>query len=388
MRVLFIEEGYGVGGSTISLHYLMRGLASRGVTGVAWFPAPHAWSERFRDLGVEVIHGSEAAPPEATRSVRSAPPVGWRDSSFYRGLSFYKSHFRDHARQVREWTGRIQAIRPDIVYGNNALPLNFAALAAGSTLGLGVMCALRGLQPIHAPHRRFGRRLQFGVAISEVVRRHYLDAGFTPDQIVRVYNGVDLDDYPFADPRADIPRDGGRLLFLGRLTGWKGAEVMLQAIRILSTRRPLLSAVVAGDGPARGDWERMAHDLGISDRIQFVGFQPDVRSLLREADLLVHASTAPEPFGRVLVEGMAAGLPVVASDHGAAPEIIQSGQTGWLVAPGDPAALALAIDAGLAAGAQRVTIARAARARAEQHFSVEQTAEAVRRLLDSVKIPR
>ncbi len=387
MRVLFIEEGYGVGGSTISLYYLMRGLASRGVTGVAWFPAPHAWSERFRLLGVEVVHGSETTPREAVPSTPQPSSGGWRDTDFYRRLSFYKSHLMNHARRVREWKGRIETLHPDIVYGNNSVPLNLAALTAGSDLGLSVVCALRGLQPIHGPHRTFGRRLQFGVAISEMVRRHYLDAGMDADQIVRIYNGVDLDDYPFAEPRGDVPDDGGRLLFLGRLTGWKGAEVMLRAIQSLSAKRPALSAVVAGDGPARTSWEKMAAELGIAARIQFVGFQPEVIPRLREADLLVHASTAPEPFGRVLVEGMAAGVPVVASNHGAAPEIIEPGRSGWLAPPGDSKALASAIDAGLAAGSARVTVARAARARVEEHFTVDRTAAAVRRLLDSVKIP-
>ncbi|TPW16431.1 MAG: hypothetical protein FD129_727, partial [bacterium] len=228
MRVLFIDEGFGVGGSTISLYYLMRGLALASVSGVAWFPAPHAWSDRFRALGVEVIHGATAAPPGRTGRNSTIPGRSFRDSGVYRRLSFYKAHWRDHAGQVRDWTDRIGTIRPDIVYGNNALPLNLAALTAGSALGLPVVCALRGLQPLYQPHRAFRPKLRFGVAISEMVRRHYLDAGFDPDRIVKVYNGVDLTDYPYQDPRADVPASGGRILFLGRLTGWKGAEVMLR----------------------------------------------------------------------------------------------------------------------------------------------------------------
>ncbi|HEX7878782.1 MAG TPA: glycosyltransferase family 4 protein [Candidatus Eisenbacteria bacterium] len=407
MRVLFIDEGHGVGGSTISLYYLMRELAGRGVEPVVWFSAPHAWSERFRALGVEVIYGrTPAAAPEPALVAQGAPGIaipamtggrsaapatasgGYRDSDWYRRLSFYKSHWQGHRRGVSDWRGRIEALRPQVVYANNALPLNFAVLTAASELGLGVVCALRGLQPLRAPHRAFKGKLHAGVAISELVRRHYLAAGFEESRIVRVYNGVDLQDYPWQAPSPQVAKTGGRILFLGRLTGWKGAEVLLKAVAHLVPRRPKLVTVVAGDGPARGDWERMAADLGIARRIRFVGFQPDVMTLLRDSDLLVHASTAPEPFGRVLVEGMAAGVPVVASDHGAAPEIIESGTSGWLARPGNVEALAAAIDEGLSAGARRVTVARAARERVEANFTVNRTADAVHQLLAGLEIPR
>jgi glycosyltransferase involved in cell wall biosynthesis len=110
--------------------------------------------------------------------------------------------------------------------------------------------------------------------------------------------------------------------------------------------------------------------------------------LLRDTDLLVHASTAPEPFGRVLVEGMAAGVPVVASDHGAAPEIIESGTSGWLAQPGNVEALAAAIDEGLAAGPGRVAVAKAARARVEANFTVTHTADAVEQILAGIRLSR
>jgi glycosyltransferase involved in cell wall biosynthesis len=393
MRVLFIDEGHGVGGSTISLYYLMRELAGRGVEPVVWFPSPHAWSDRFRELGVDVIHGSNPPPKPAPEPVLvgaggggapGAAAGGFRDAEWYRRISFYKTHWRGHRRAISDWRRRIEGIRPHVVYANNALPLNFAALTAASTLNLKVVCALRGLQPLRAPHRAFRSRLHAGVAISELVRRHYLAAGFEEERIVRVYNGVDLIDYPWKAPEVNIPKTGGRLLFLGRLTGWKGAEVLLKAVAHLAPKRPKLVTVVAGDGPARGDWERMAAELGLTRRIRFVGFQPDVMTLLRDTDLLVHASTAPEPFGRVLVEGMAAGVPVVASDHGAAPEIIEAGTSGWLAKPGHVESLAEAIDTALGAGAGRLAVARAARERVEANFTVSRTTDAVASILDTL----
>ncbi len=87
----------------------------------------------------------------------------------------------------------------------------------------------------------------------------------------------------------------------------------------------------------------LAGELGVADRVEFRGFRDDVRAELAELDVLVHASTTPEPFGQVVLEGMAAGLPVVAAAAGGRAEIVTDGVDGLLVAPGDAAALAAAL---------------------------------------------
>lgn len=397
MKILFAEEGHGVGGSVISLYYLVRGLAARGVRPVVTFPAPHGWSERFRAVGADVVYldGSTAPLPggsgdpsgaasgaaSATRAAARPADRAWTRWPLYQTLSFYKQHARNHEAAVARWRTRIERLAPDIVYGNNDLPLNFDLFTAAARLGVPVYGHLRGFQPLRAPHRAFRPRFAAGIAISDVVRRHYLDAGFAPEQIHRVYNGLDPSDYPFREPGADIPPHAGRILFLGRLTGWKGAPVLLDALARIRARRPGLALVIAGDGPARSDWEADAVRLGVRDQCDFRGFVADVPGLLHGADLLVHVSTEPEPFGRVLIEGMACGTPVVASRLGATPEIIEDGVHGALVAAGDPAALAARIEALLADGVLRANMARAARRRVEEQFSVDTMVAGVERVL-------
>ncbi len=91
--------------------------------------------------------------------------------------------------------------------------------------------------------------------------------------------------------------------------------------------------------------ERRAAALGLAERVHFLGYRDDVPALMREVDVVVHASTAPEPFGRVVVEAMLASTPVVATCVGGVPEIIEHGVTGLLVSPGDPSALEEAVRA-------------------------------------------
>jgi glycosyltransferase involved in cell wall biosynthesis len=140
---------------------------------------------------------------------------------------------------------------------------------------------------------------------------------------------------------------------LGRISSWKGQSVLLRAV----ARVPDAVAVVAGDAwPGQEHHEaalrRLAADLGIGERVRFVGFVADPRPLYGGADVVVVPSTRPDPLPNAALEAAAAGCCVVASRHGGLPEIIRDGETGVLVAPDDPPALAaalrrLAIDPGL-----------------------------------------
>ncbi len=147
-----------------------------------------------------------------------------------------------------------------------------------------------------------------------------------------------------------LPHGAPIVLLPGRLTGWKGQAVLIEALARLS-RRDVCGVLVGSDQGRRHYTARLlrqAEALGVADRLRLAGECDDMPAALMLADLVVHASTRPEAFGRVVIEAQAMGRPVIASDLGGPVETVEQGVTGWRVPPGDAAALAEAIEAALA----------------------------------------
>jgi glycogen synthase len=170
---------------------------------------------------------------------------------------------------------------------------------------------------------------------------------------------ADVDD---ARLLAEIPRP--RVVFLGRLHAQKQVDTLVRAARQL----PGTQIVLVGDGPERGSLHRLAQRLHVADRVWFLGFVPHqhVAGLLRAADALALPSRYEE-LGTALLEGMQAGLPIVASATGGVQQVIADGRTGLLVPPGDPSALAAALGRVLADRALAERLGVAARAEAARY---------------------
>lgn len=171
---------------------------------------------------------------------------------------------------------------------------------------------------------------------------------------------------------------GIRVGVVGRLTAWKGQHVFLDAFARAfpegSARAVLVGSAMFGEDDYEASLHARVESLGLVHRVEFRGFREDVWDELARLDVLVHCSTIPEPFGQVVVEGMVAGLPVVAADAGGPAEIVTDGVDGLLVPPADVDGLAaamrrLADDADL-----RSSLVAAARSSAAR-FSPESAAQ-------------
>ncbi|MGI8984573.1 MAG: glycosyltransferase family 4 protein [Acidimicrobiales bacterium] len=160
-----------------------------------------------------------------------------------------------------------------------------------------------------------------------------------------------------------------RVGMVGRLDPWKGQHVFLDAFaKAFPSGREeavIVGASLFGDNGYERQLQRQAADLGIAGRVDFRGFRDRMEDELDRLDVLVHASTIPEPFGQVVVEGMAVGLAVVAADAGGPAEVIEDGVNGMLCPPGDTGAMAAALQRLAADSALRHGLGEAARARAE-----------------------
>ena len=161
--------------------------------------------------------------------------------------------------------------------------------------------------------------------------------------------------------------DGVRvLLAVSRLTKQKGIDIAIRALASLPDDTVL---VVLSEGPERNALESLARELGVDGRVFLPGRVPDVAAWLRRATLLVHPARW-EGFGLAVLEAMLAGLPVVASNVSSLPELVVDGETGFLVRPDDPAALAL----GVARALEQPSLGAGRARRADAEFSVARMA--------------
>lgn len=185
-------------------------------------------------------------------------------------------------------------------------------------------------------------------------------------------DAVELPAEPSARPRRPLT-----VGLVGRLAPWKGQHIFIQAFadafRDTEVRAQIVGDAMFGEDAYRTELERQAERLGISAQIRFRGFREDIWRELAGLDILVHASVQPEPFGQVVLEGMAAGLPVVATAAGGPAELITDGVNGLLTPLGDVDALAGALRRLGADAVLRERLGAAARERSSE-FTPERTA--------------
>ncbi len=193
------------------------------------------------------------------------------------------------------------------------------------------------------------------VVNSHAVGAHLIqDAPGVKDRLVVIPPPVDMARFnPKNDGRA-VRREWGvaddEVLFgvVGRIHWWKGQDVFLQAAALVAQRLPnarfvIVGDVVPGEEELRHRLQEMARRLGLEGKVVWAGYRKDAPQVMAALDVLVLASTSPEPFGRVIIEAMATAKPVIATAHGGPLEIVRDGETGFLVTPRDPQHMAEAM---------------------------------------------
>jgi glycosyltransferase involved in cell wall biosynthesis len=213
------------------------------------------------------------------------------------------------------------------------------------------------------------RRAERMIAVSTPIRRRLIERdGVHPDLITIVPNAV----VSASEARSEEPPTGLRerplVGVVARLQPEKGVSNFLKAAARVAPQFPEAHFVIAGDGPLRQELVALAEDLGLRDRVHFLGFRSDASALMGSLDVLVVPSlTEGSPL--VTLEAMAAGVPVVASAVGGIPDQVRHGKEGLLVPPGDTGAMGDAIVALLRDPARARSLGEAGRRRATSEFS-------------------
>jgi glycosyltransferase involved in cell wall biosynthesis len=214
---------------------------------------------------------------------------------------------------------------------------------------------------------------------SKATVQSFEQAGGRPDKAIVIYNGISPQPFDEVDTlklealRLDLGLQGKTLVgVFGRLASWKGQHVLLEALAMLPDIHGLIvgEALFGEDAYADSLRARSQRD-DLRGRVHMLGFRRDIPALMKLVDIVVHTSTAPEPFGRVLVEGMLAGRPVIATAAGGAMEIIDDGVNGLLIALQNPKDLVRAIGRLQSDPAFATQLAEAGRKKAVEHFSVD-----------------
>jgi glycosyltransferase involved in cell wall biosynthesis len=384
-RILFVNHGAVLGGGELSLLDIARHAASRSRVALL---SPGPLQDRLKREGVPTVLLATSAAVLNTRRESSRP--SW--------AAVYGT--------ARVALRLARAVRPgELLYANSQKAFVVAAVAAR----LRRRPLLWHLRDVLSPQHFSRRNIRLVVALanrcatrvianSEATAAAFVAAGGRKHKVVVIPSGVDPAPFrrPAEESTADVRRtlglaDSVRLVvgLFGRVAPWKGQHLAIEAAaRLDATALLIVGAPLFGEVAYAEELAGLVERLGLTDRVKLLGFREDVPRLMRAVDVVVHTSTAPEPFGRVLVEAMLVERPVIASDAGGAREIVEEGITGLLVPPGQSDPLAKALRRLLDDPALRLSMGQRGRERAERRFTLLPTLEALDRLLTSVASER
>lgn len=360
-RIAYIEHhGDIVGGGQFSLLLLMRHL--RRFEAVCWCGFAGSMSDAVR------------AASDIPLYITPMPPLSPR---------------RFFAVGAALWNMRraVEQQRIDLLHANGSRSMFYAGLV-GFLTGVPVVWHVR-IALADGYWDRFlalwARRI---VAISAAVRDRFTTGIRSKVQIV--HNGVEVDSFASADPSywREQWGEGPIVGMVAQLIPWKRPEDFIDAMAQLARSWPTARFVLVGDEPAgaghyAAQLRARATAAGLADRLFFTGFCPDIAPVFAALDIAVLCSR-DEPFGRVLIEAMAAGKPVVATRGGGVPEIVVEGETGFMVAVADVAALARAVEKLLADPPMAQAMGRAGQQRARAYFSVRAHVEKIESLYGEI----
>jgi glycosyltransferase involved in cell wall biosynthesis len=278
--------------------------------------------------------------------------------------------------------GRRHRVR--LVHLNNILGSQLAGILAAKLLRVPCVAHLRDFEEVDSITRLYARLIDHHVAISSAIRQNLLELGVPAEKISIVHDAVDPRSFARGENTGFHEEFGltpGRPSFgiFGRIVPWKGIDEFVQAAKVVFDRVPEAVAFIVGhvsDGDQQylQEVRQRVAQLGLEGRVIFTGYRPDVPYLMSSMDVVVHASTRPEPFGMVVIEGMLMGKPVVATKGGGPLDIVIDGQTGFLVGPADTQAMAEKIVSLLTRPELRESMGEKGRARIVEHFSSERHA--------------
>jgi len=365
-HILYIAE-FSTGGSIESLLCLVSGLNSLDFQAtVLFYTTPDAAiCERVEAAGATLLslyprNSNKDLQKEFKKhnlQTKIRKVFGRRIERSYESLKFALEFFRFQRPTYRAIRRQLDLIQPDLVHLNNGADSDTPGILAARASGIPTVCHIRAFGRLTYLSIVAARSVKSFICISSAVRDHLTSYGIDADKCVVVPNAVDLQrfseqDTPAADIRAENSWESTDKVFVlvGRIVSWKGQDFFIRAIAEARKSDKSVHGLIVGEGESTAACEThfaglepLVCELGLEPFVRFAGHRTDIPNIMKSADAVICASSLPEPFGRVIIESMAVGTPVVATNAGGTPDIISDGENGLLVPIRDSNALANAI---------------------------------------------
>jgi glycosyltransferase involved in cell wall biosynthesis len=378
MKILYIDQTGQLGGGELSLFDWLR-ISPQNARVVLFEDGP--FRPMLEEIGVPV----DVLPLAALKEVR-------RESGLWKLLSTVPAWLSLRRRLAHA------ASQADVLYANSqkAFLLSAFARRAGQPLVWHLRDILTG-EHFSPVLRRIavstGNRFATAIIVnSKATAEAFVTAGGRPHLLREVPDGVSARPFDEVDPetvkrlRQELCPPGKVLIgVFGRLAEWKGQHILLEAIvNLPDVHLCIVGDALFGEKPYAETLKNRAGKPDLAQRVTFLGFRRDIPALMKCMDIIVHTSIVAEPLGRVILEGMLARKPVIATRAGGAAEIVQDRQNGLLVTPGSVSELFSALKLLCTDGKLSQAIALAGRRRAERDYSLEIMADRVKRVLQGL----
>ncbi|MHB9143930.1 MAG: glycosyltransferase [Symbiobacteriia bacterium] len=341
MRILQIRSEFKVNGPGIHAVSLAGSLAKRGHHVVA----VSSGGDLTEELERNGVHHYRV--PTLARERRSVSDV------------------LDTTRQLREI---IRTEATEVIHGHNAAATSLAQFASRA---VHFPRGVPALNTVHGTGKEwFAKYAPCDlIVVADFKRQELIRRGIKPQRIVTVYNGVDTQRFTRRPKQSPWP--GRKVVgIVAVMNRGKGHEYLVEAARAVADRIPEVLFVHVGDGPLRPELERRIHELHLEDNVVLLGMRRDVPALLPEFEVFTLPSEI-EVFPLAILEAMACGKPVVATNVGGIPEMISPGVNGYLIPPKDPWQLATALTSLLLDPSTAESMGKTGRDLVEQRFSEE-----------------
>lgn len=385
-RVLIYEHNIDgtVGGSHYCLLEICRNLDRTRFEPIVCFAQSNSLLDEFRAVGTEVHVHAPSRPIVLGSGPRWLKWILGPLQSLLNGL-------RTLVFDSLIWHLRLGRLRADIVYLNNSCGGDHEVIMAALLRRKPIVAHQRGFPMGVGPRERwFARRLDAIIAISSSVHADLAVKGIYGEKVILIHDGIDpervIGSSHLESPRIrfGIPAHAKVVGVVGNVKEWKGQDTLIRAMGDVIRVFPDTWCLVVGalvDEQYANLIRRHISELGLSHRVVFTGYERYPACCMKEMDVVVHTSTSPEPFGLVVLEGMALGKPVIATDHGGPKDVIVHGESGFLTPPHDEHALSKCILDLLSDPARGNLVGTAGRQRLQNLFTAQRNTNAIQDVL-------